>query len=166
MYLLDTCVILVRSAQKEKAIVTPQWLIDSVKHGRALPYSDYAALNDLHDETAHNRPDTDGGESIPSSPHPVPSSSRHPISAPISSPVLPKNSKLSHKARFCCARASPLVCPNQELAEQFDIVRRSRALESEDISALTYARAVAVCETFTSIFMSNCIMMPTHYAGG
>jgi DNA polymerase mu len=125
-----------------------------------MPYSDYAALNGLHVETAHNRPDTDGGESAPSSPHPVPSSSRHPISAPISPAVLPKNSKLSYKARFCCARASPLVCPNQELAEQFDAVRRSRALEGEDISALTYARAVAVCEPSVSIFMSNCIIIP------
>ena len=117
-----------------------------------MPYGEYAALNDLHDKTTRNFPDTDASESVPSSPPPSSSSSRHPLSPAVPAVVVTEKSKLSYKARHSCARASPLVCPNQELAEQFDVVRRSRALEGEDISALTYARAVAVCEAFISHF--------------
>jgi DNA polymerase IV len=147
--------------QREKAIVTPQWLIDSVRHDRAMPYGEYAALNDLHDKTTRNFPDTDASESVPSSPPPSSSSSRYPPSPTAPAVVVTDKSKLSYKARHSCARASPLICPNQELAEQFDVVRRSRVLEGEDISALTYARAVAVCEAFIRIFMSNCAIIPT-----
>jgi hypothetical protein len=126
--------------QKEKSIVTPQWLLDSVEHNRPMPCGDYAALSDLHNETIQNCPDTnhsDSGSLPPTSSPPSPK----PATADIGTSV---SGKLSHKSRFACARASPLVCPNQDLVEQFDVVRRSRALEGEDISALTYARAIAV----------------------
>jgi hypothetical protein len=107
-----------------------------------MPCGDYAALSDLHDKTVQNCPDTDRSDSgsLPPTSSPTPLSPQ-PAAVDIDMSI---SSKLSHKSRFACARASPLVCPNQDLVEQFDVVQRSRALEGEDISALTYARAVAV----------------------
>jgi hypothetical protein len=52
--------------------------------------------------------------------------------------------ELDHTAHFCCSRASPLVCPNQSLCAEFDVLRRSRVLEGNERSALSYARAIAV----------------------
>ena len=51
---------------------------------------------------------------------------------------------LDSGARFSCLRASPLVCANQGLCEQLDVMRRARELEGEDRSALSYLRAVSV----------------------
>lgn len=51
---------------------------------------------------------------------------------------------LSATARFACQRESPLVCPNQELVEQLDVIRRTRELDVDWRSALSYARAIAV----------------------
>lgn len=42
--------------QHEKAIVTPQWLRDSVAHGHSLPCIDYAALSELRKSTDDNCP--------------------------------------------------------------------------------------------------------------
>jgi len=120
--------------------VTPQWLVDSVKHGRLMPYGDYAALNELNNlENCGEKED------------PVPGLSKLPTQSTRSITADTGNiTKLSHTARFSCARASPLVCLNQELVAQLDIVRRSRDLEGEDISALSYARAAAVSDKFIS----------------
>ena len=51
---------------------------------------------------------------------------------------------LSATAKFACQRESPLVCPNQELIEQIDVIRRARELDINWQSALSYARAIAV----------------------
>ena len=51
---------------------------------------------------------------------------------------------LSHTSRYSCCRASPLVCPNQGLVAELDVIRRSRSLEGEERSALSYQRAIAV----------------------
>jgi DNA polymerase IV len=51
---------------------------------------------------------------------------------------------LRHDARYASQRASPLVCVNQTLVEALDVVRRSRHLEGEERSALSYARAISV----------------------
>ena len=59
-------------------------------------------------------------------------------------PVPPPDVKLDHTAHFCCSRASPLVCPNQPLCEALDVLKRGRALESNERSALSYSRAIAV----------------------
>lgn len=52
--------------------------------------------------------------------------------------------KLNYMSLYACQRASPLVCPNQDLARELDIIRQSRALEGEDRSALSYQRAISV----------------------
>lgn len=40
---------------------------------------------------------------------------------------------------------SPLICPNQTLVNELSVIRRSRELEGEERSALSYSRAIAVC---------------------
>ena len=60
-------------------------------------------------------------------------------------PPIPTNlEKLNYMSRYACQRASPLVCPNQALVRELDIIRRSRALEGEQRSALSYQRATSV----------------------
>ena len=51
---------------------------------------------------------------------------------------------LSPAAKFACQRESPLVCPNQELVEQLDVIKRARELDVDWRGALSYARAIAV----------------------
>lgn len=51
---------------------------------------------------------------------------------------------LDFTSRYSCQRASPLFCPNQNLVEELDIIRRSRTLEGEERSMLSYSRAIAV----------------------
>ncbi|KAI0937789.1 hypothetical protein AcW1_003856 [Taiwanofungus camphoratus] len=194
---------------KQKAVVTPQWLRDSVEHGAPLPCEDYAALQDLRAETAAHcpdcnlapcacsdvsspslspgptmgsRPPTPGGsqtigqEPPPTSPTsasaiaPKARSRSKPTSKPASkpapgpstrpaaevpvhllppSPPIPTNAaKLDFRSRYTCQRASPLECPNSGLVGELDIMRRARAMEGEERSALSYARAVAAIKAY------------------
>lgn len=57
-------------------------------------------------------------------------------------PTLREN--LDYAARYACARASPMTCPNQALACELAIIRRSRELEGEQRSALSYQWAIGV----------------------
>ncbi|KAL1945254.1 hypothetical protein VTO73DRAFT_2105 [Trametes versicolor] len=161
-----------------KAVVTPQWLRDSIEHGSALPCGDYVAIEDLHETTVKNCPDcnckpcacADSSASALSpssspkrarhlpSPPTSPSTSRHDTSKqPVSIPahLLPPDppnvtdlEKLNYMSLYACQRASPLVCPNQDLARELDIIRQSRALEGEDRSALSYQRAISVIKAY------------------
>ena len=56
----------------------------------------------------------------------------------------PSTRGLSHTAKLACCRASPLVCPNQALVEELDVIRRMRWLEGEEVNALSYSRTIAV----------------------
>ncbi|KAF8653272.1 hypothetical protein AX16_003974 [Volvariella volvacea WC 439] len=125
---------------RHKAIVTPQWLRDSIKQHRLLPCGDYAALSDLRDETITNCPD-DARTSI--------SLSASSYEASFLSPIpTHTRSNLKYDARYSCARASPMVCPNQDLADQLDIIRRSRELEGLERNALGYERAIAAIKAY------------------
>lgn len=62
---------------------------------------------------------------------------------PPSPPIQTNLSRLDYKSKYACQRASPLVCPNQALAVELDIIKRSRALEGEERSALSYSRAIS-----------------------
>lgn len=62
---------------------------------------------------------------------------------PPPSPIPTFTERLSWQARYSCQRASPLICSNQDLALELDVIKRSRALEGEDRSALSYSRAIA-----------------------
>ncbi|KAM5545049.1 hypothetical protein V8D89_001160 [Ganoderma adspersum] len=171
---------------KTKAVVTPEWLRDSVSHGGPLPCEDYVAVQDLHDATVEHCPECNCKPcacSAPStSPTPLLSPSpshaegvpRLPLSPPTSTSAssaqaleekkravsIPRNllppeppiptdvGKLSYTSRYACQRASPLVCPNQDLVRALDTIRQSRALEGEDRSALSYERAASVIKSY------------------
>ncbi|KAL1945244.1 hypothetical protein VTO73DRAFT_2095 [Trametes versicolor] len=166
-----------------KAVVTPQWLRDSIEHGSALPCGDYVAIEDLHETTVKNCPDCNckpcacadssasalspsssprrpaahGPGHLPSPPT-SPCTSRHDASgqaAPIPAHLLPPDppnvtdlEKLNYMSLYACQRVSPLVCPNQDLARELDVIRQSRALEGEDRSALSYQRAISVIKAY------------------
>ncbi|TFK51026.1 Nucleotidyltransferase [Heliocybe sulcata] len=197
---------------KEKAIVNPDWIRDSVKQGEAQPCGDYAALEDLHDETVENCPDSQEQEqgqsetgptmstepdpnqlpSPPSSPSATPQrkwrrpkkgeykvsgksstsgkSSKLSKSPPSSSiiptasrtsiphgleyllppdPPIPTDlSKFDWKAKYACCRVSPLVCPNQGLCDELNIIRKSREVEGEGRSELSYQRAISAIKAY------------------
>ena len=163
--------------QKRKALVTPDWLRDSVAQARPLPCADYAALPDLK---ATNEKVCRRGGSLPSEKPLSKFKSRSPSLQDISlhsrssyrathedivppafllpPPVPPPPAELDHTARYCCSRASPLVCVNQPLCAALDVLRRSRALESNEHSALSYARAIAV-----SIALPSFISLPLNF---
>jgi DNA polymerase IV len=124
-------------AQGSKAIVTPQWLLDSSQQGRLLPCGEYAALGEIRDETVEHCPDGYHDDGAPCS-----SPSRSPRMVEARTPP-PDTHNLSYKAKLACCRASPLVCPNQGLLAELDIIRRSRWMDGEDVSALSYARSIA-----------------------
>ena len=115
--------------QMQKAIVTPEWLQESVKRGHLLPCGHYAALSGLQSETAEKCADDRGN-------------------SPVVKPTTPRVFK-NWNLRYACARASPLTCLNQKLAVELGILSRSRELEGSSINALAYDRAVAVCIAVT-----------------
>jgi hypothetical protein len=127
--------------QKREAIVTPQWLYDSAKECKPLPYGDYAALEDIPEETVPNRPDSIDPQSFGSRQF---SHTQQPTRINVSRTPPPAAHTLSYKAPLACCRAHPLICPNQELVRELDIIRKSRWLEGEDVSALSYARSIAI----------------------
>ncbi|KAL6304931.1 Nucleotidyltransferase [Sparassis latifolia] len=183
---------------KTKAVVTPDWLRDSIKHGSPLPCGDYVALKDLHEETITHCPLCNAApcacsdSSFYPSPVTSPAASRSPkyslspphhvsranqsrgplipspgpstLSAqaaampklPLTSVKIPSNlqppfppiptntSRLNYASRYACQRASPLVCPNGGLVAELDIMHRTRTLEGEARSSLSYQRAVSV----------------------
>ncbi|KAI0764354.1 Nucleotidyltransferase [Trametes elegans] len=168
---------------KLKAVVTPQWLRDCVQHGAAVPCDKYIAIEDLHQTTVEHCPDCNckpcacSGSSL--APTPAVSPCRPPaqLMPPPSSPALrprekgpegtipanllppdppiPTNlEKLDYTSRYACHRASPLVCPNQDLVRELDIIRQSRVLEGEDRSALSYQRALSVIKAYPEKILS------------
>ncbi|KAG1746475.1 hypothetical protein EDB19DRAFT_1689817 [Suillus lakei] len=134
---------------KTKAIVTPLWLRDSVKSGRPLPCGSYIAVHDLEDETSRN---CDTVQDTSSS-----SSFRFLSGAEEGSPWQTEPDELidateveslSHNAKYSCLRSSPLVCPNQSLVKEIDVIRRSRNIEGEERSMLSYSRAISVIKAY------------------
>ncbi|TBU40726.1 Nucleotidyltransferase [Dichomitus squalens] len=72
---------------KTKAVVTPQWLRDSIEHGGPLPCDDYVAIGDLHETTVQHCPDCNCKPCGCSddSPSPTPPTSPRPRTAELSS---------------------------------------------------------------------------------
>jgi DNA polymerase IV len=147
--------------------VTPDWLRGSMAEGRLLPCADYAALPDLKQANEGVCPSSSSllSEKPSSKPKsrspslhspPFPRAAHTDIVPPaflLPPPMPPTPVELDHTARFCCSRASPLVCVNQLLCDALDILRRSRALESNERSVLSYARAIAVSVTLSSLIL-------------
>ena len=63
-------------------------------------------------------------------------------------------------SRYACQRASPLVCPNQALVRELDVIRRSRALEGEERSSLSYQRAASVIKGLQGRCKSLTLIQP------
>lgn len=118
------------SCQKSKAIVTPDWLRDSIIQRQLLPCGDYIAIPQLHDTTVENCPNDDCDDINTDSIN---------ISTSIESSKM-----LCYNARLCCQRSTPLVCPNEHLVQQLAVLRLHRELEGFEINALSYERAIAV----------------------
>ncbi len=133
--------------------------------GSPLPCADYTALPSLKVEdeklsprsisSPHGRPFSKSESratslhSLPPTP-PAAHTDANPLALLLHPPVSPPTVELDHTTRFCCSRASPLVCVNQPLCGALDVLRRGRALESNERSALSYARAIAVSMTLSS----------------
>ncbi|EIW80380.1 Nucleotidyltransferase [Coniophora puteana RWD-64-598 SS2] len=141
--------------QKTKAVVTPQWLEETVRQGTPAPCGEHAALNDLHDDTVRQCPDgpnllVESGSTTSRLSADIPPSSADPAGEPPTSTEL-EHLSLSHKARLCLFRASPLICPNQALIDELKIIQLSRKLEGEERSMLSYQRAIAMIKSYPHI---------------
>ncbi|KAJ6589871.1 hypothetical protein DFH09DRAFT_976338 [Mycena vulgaris] len=134
---------------KDKAIVTPEWLRDSVKQRTILPCGDYAALRELQQTTVENCPNSDdnsddgGGSSTVSS-----------LPATESEQGV-ELMKAHYTSRYACLRKCPMTCPNQELVQQLGIIRRSRELEGQDIRALSYERTISVVKAYPYVLTAS-----------
>ena len=129
------------SKQNDRPLVTPGWVLQSVKQQKRLPFDEFLAIegvtsnrisvelygtqtDQVEDTSASDDPNRLIGAApqLPPNPHFVPAS-------------MPK---------YCVQRHSPLVCANQGLVMQFAAIRRARELDGDKRSALSYARAIAV----------------------
>ncbi|KAG2069658.1 Nucleotidyltransferase [Suillus decipiens] len=145
-------------SQKTKAIVTPLWLRDSVKSGRPLPYGSYIAVHDLEleDQTSRNHDtvqDTSSGSSFlfPSEAEKESFWQTEP-----DDPIDATEVKLlTHNAKYSCLRPSPLICPNQSLVEEIDVIRRGRNVEGEERSVLSYSRAISVIKAYPHVITTH-----------
>ncbi|KAG6920207.1 hypothetical protein DXG01_004976 [Tephrocybe rancida] len=128
-------------SNRQKAIVTPDWLRDSIAQQRPLPCAEYAALGQLKDETAKNCPECDLSVCQCSLTESKGSSL---WSTGVANQVNTSLEVMSnYAARYACLRASPLVCPNQSLAAELGVLRMHRDLEGKSVNALSYERAIA-----------------------
>lgn len=135
---------------KTKPIVSPSWLRDSVKSGRPLPCGSYVAVHDLDDETLRI---CDIAQHTPSG-----SSSEKETSwqTELDEPVdAAEVESLSYDAKYSCLRPSPLVCPNQNLVKELDVIRRGRNVEGEERSMLSYSRAISVIKAFPHVITEH-----------
>ncbi|KAF8435028.1 DNA polymerase mu [Boletus edulis BED1] len=137
---------------KTKAIVTPDWLRDSVHSGTPQPRGKYAALVDLRDETESLCPKADGGTPAPPEESPNYHGQPSVLTDPEASVKATDLAAMNHFSQFCCLRASQLICPNQALVEELDIIRRARFFEGEERSMLSYARAIATIKAYPRCF--------------
>ena len=106
--------------------MTPTWITLSVASQKRLPCRDYIAISELEASTTEQPPDRDDQS------HTAPNS------------LPPSPSSLSYMSRFAVQRASPLVCPNQAMLMQLDIIRNARVLDGDARSAMSYSRSIAV----------------------
>ena len=130
-------------------MVTPEWLRRSVRDGKPAPCEEYAAVEGLRRTTTVNCPESDSSARSPTRSAAQSLDKLSPLRVPAH--LLPPDpppafdaASLDSGARFSCLRASPLVCANQGLCEQLDVMRRAREVEGEERSALSYRRAVSV----------------------
>ena len=108
---------------KSIPIVNVKWLRNSAKEGKLLPFS---------------------GEYLACSEFPAPSHRIQKASSSTNAYITSGIDPYAPLSRFSTHRLSPLICPNQDLALELGIIKRSRELEGDWRSALSYQRAIAV----------------------
>ena len=129
------------SKQNEKPLVTPDWVLHSVRQQKRLPFDDFLAIEEVIPSQIpvklHGTPSPQVEESN------IMGHSNRPT---VTAPRLPPNPNFvpANMPMYCVQRRSPLVCANQELVMQFAAIRRARELDGDSRSALSYARAIAV----------------------
>ncbi|KAJ3565560.1 hypothetical protein NP233_g7552 [Leucocoprinus birnbaumii] len=140
---------------KQKPVVTPDWLKESIKRDGPAPCKLFAAVTQLQEETAEHCPKSaqdpeekkesqDLSSLILSSPG---SSSSSRESTQTTKPTSEKI-KNNWRSRYACSRASPLVCINQDLAVALNVLAHARDLDGLSANALAYERAVAVIKSY------------------
>jgi len=107
---------------RQKSIVTPAWLRQSIKDGHPVKCGPYAAFQELQES---KREDNSGLPQVGVKP-------------------TPRRVFDNWKAKYACQRASPMVCLNQALAAELNVLTRSRELEGLSMNALSYEKSVAV----------------------
>uniref|UniRef100_A0A0W0FVE5 DNA polymerase n=1 Tax=Moniliophthora roreri TaxID=221103 RepID=A0A0W0FVE5_MONRR len=133
---------------KQKAIVTPQWLKDSITQNKFLPCGQYAALGELHDETEKHCPE-DVCSNTEECTHTKHSSSPPPRH------LSPSTTQITHRHRYACMRHSPLICHNQDLVNEFAVLYRHRDLEGWEIRALSYERTIAALKAYPRVITNE-----------
>ncbi|KAH6913918.1 DNA polymerase mu [Coprinopsis sp. MPI-PUGE-AT-0042] len=133
---------------QQKAIVTPDWLKDSVSAGKPLSCGKYAAIKELEEQTNENCPNHGPGcrdeKCAGKSQKSTAEAHRTHTDTNIALEPTAKRVFENWRARYAAQRAHPLVCPNQGLAEALSVLCRSRELEGLNINALAYQRAVSM----------------------
>ncbi|PPQ63044.1 hypothetical protein CVT24_005990 [Panaeolus cyanescens] len=143
---------------EKTAVVCPGWLMQSVKAKQPLPCGDFVVIKELHGDTIEHCPHdcgtgNPGRIQLPSSPTASSSEQDDSVNGFIPPIVKPTEPKVFDNwwARYSCQRASPLVCPNQNLAEELHILCRSRELEGLGINALAYERAISIIKSYPEL---------------
>ncbi|KAL0578921.1 hypothetical protein V5O48_003069 [Marasmius crinis-equi] len=140
----------------QKSIVTVEWLRDSVAQRKLLPCVNYAALEELVKATAAHCPEniclTEEDCNHTDKRSDTPKFLLEPC------PDGPESSKDPHPGlfqRYACIRHSPLVCANQDLVNQFSVLRRHRELEGWQVRALSYERTIAALKAYPHVITED-----------
>lgn len=132
------------SKQNQKPLVTPDWVLESVRQQKRLPFDGFLAIEGVIPNQTPVEP-----HGVPS-PQPVQvaktDASDYPNRSMGTAPRLPPNPHFvpASMPKYCVQRHSPLVCANQDLVMQLAAIRRARELDGDNRGALSYARAIAV----------------------
>jgi len=120
---------------RQRKAVNPAWLEDSIERENCLPLEPYYAIKSLQ-----------GPSSV----------TLHPIQPTLSQSISGTHqSEISHKSRFSTHRLSPLKCKNQAMVEEFAVVMRSRYLDGESRSELSYSRGISVLKAYPKTIRST-----------
>ena len=139
--------------QRQKAIVTPSWLHQSIKNGHPVEHGTFAAIRELHDDAVEDRPTNEAHEPDQINAPQRTTDLRPAYMEPKAKPTDPRVFK-NWAAKYACQRASPLVCVNQALAMELNVLTKSRELEGLSMNALSYEKTVGVCSTLCIRFLA------------
>lgn len=133
-----------RSHWSSKTFVKAEWVHDSVADEKQKPFEAYALVID--------KPLP--GSSPPAE-RPTPHPKQHkPRAQPTSHPAFPTYTQKELQDRyvnsnFACQRLSPLICINETLIRELDIIKQGRLLlDGNERSSLSYGRAIAAIKSY------------------